>query len=160
VPYGEQNITTALDFEEGFKEVVGYLTEGRSLVFEMDGFALTNPSPNANRTGEVTASRAISDHSSKNQRWVVHYSQGEESGIFTVSSALDGRYIGAGGRLLPSSQQNQAADLKISFLGNGNGYTVQYAGGDSLAIGSDGVMTNEAQKPLSGFKIWSVSYHD
>ncbi|KAL1961732.1 hypothetical protein VTN77DRAFT_1094 [Rasamsonia byssochlamydoides] len=163
VPYGEQNLTESLFFEDGFKEVVGYLTEGRYLVFEMAGFALTNPSANANAMGHVTVSPATPDHSSKNQRWVIHYSQGEESGIFKVSSAPDGRYIGAGGRLLPASQQAQAADLRISFLGNGKGYTVQYADGNSsvIAIG-DGVVTNspQEQRPLTGVKIWSVSYHD
>lgn len=162
VPYGEQNITTALDFEEGFKEVVGYLTEGRYLVFEKDGVALTNPSANANGTGQVTVSRATKDHRSKNQRWVIHYTRGEESGIFKVSSALDGRYIGAEGRLLPSSQQAQAADVRISFLGNGNGYTVQYADTNSsvVDVGNEGVVTNDARNKPTGFKIWSVSYHD
>jgi phospholipase C len=49
IPYGPEN--EALDpsalSENGFKDVRGYLTEGRYLVIEMNSYALTNPSPTA-----------------------------------------------------------------------------------------------------------------
>jgi phospholipase C len=165
VPYGEQTLEEALYFEDGFKEVVGYLTEGRYLTFELFGFALTNPSSNPHGLGLVSASRATSNHESKNQRWVIHYSQGEESGIFQISSALDGRYIGVGGILLPTIQQDLAADFKVTFLGNGQGYTIQYALPDQsthLSIHKNGKFDDKgkAENMKLGFQIFSVTYHD
>jgi phospholipase C len=138
------------------------LTEGRYLTFEMNDFALTNPSANANSSGFVSVSPATSDHKSKNQRWVIHYSQGSESGVFHISSALDGRWIALGGILVPASENSLAADFKISYLGNGKGYTVQYAlpkNRSYLSIGTDGDLKNGTSS-ASGFKVYSVSYHN
>ncbi|KAJ9307133.1 hypothetical protein DTO217A2_3371 [Paecilomyces variotii] len=160
VPYGSQNVSEALFFEDGYKEVVGYLTEGRYLVFEIAGKALTNPS-NGNK---VSASSATSDHASKSQRWVIHYSNGEESGLFKISSALDGRWLGSNGILYPASQSAQASDIRITFLGNGKGYTLEYAGSknEAINISSSGALTvtPSAAGKESGFKIFSVTYHD
>ncbi|OJJ45717.1 hypothetical protein ASPZODRAFT_159969 [Penicilliopsis zonata CBS 506.65] len=161
VPYGEQsNVSEALWFEDGFKECVGYLTEGRHLVFEMSGYALTNTG-NASR---VTASPASSNHGAIQQRWVIHYSSGEESGLFKVSSAIDGKWLGPNGALLPASAAMQAAEVKFTFLGNGKGYSMQYANSTHgwLEIGAWGDLalnTNNGQ-PQTGYKIWSVTYHD
>ncbi|KAL1856193.1 hypothetical protein Plec18170_004062 [Paecilomyces lecythidis] len=160
VPYGSQKVSEALFFEDGYKEVVGYLTEGRYLVFEMAGKALTNPS-NGNK---VSASPATSDHKNKAQRWVIHYSNGEESGLFKISSALDGRWLGRNGILHPANQSAQASDIKITFLGNGKGYALEYADSndESISIGKSGALTvtpGVAGKE-SGFKIFSVTYHD
>jgi phospholipase C len=74
---------------------------------------------------------------------VIHYSGGEESQKFQVSSALDGKWIGPSGSLVAS--RSQAADIKASFLGNGQGYQLQYA--DGSAVGSE-----------QSYKIWSVTY--
>ncbi|CAK44018.1 uncharacterized protein An01g11130 [Aspergillus niger] len=123
VPYGKQNVTESLFFEDGYKEVVGYLTEGRYLVFEKSGYALTN----TGNTTRLSSSAARSDHSDKKQRWVIHYSSGEESQIFKISSALDGKWLGPHGSLLPAGRRGDAAEVKITFLGNGHGYGLQMA---------------------------------
>ncbi|KAF9890279.1 hypothetical protein FE257_006193 [Aspergillus nanangensis] len=138
VPYGQQNETDALFFEEGYKEVIGYLTEGRYLVFEQEDTALTN-------TGQLTKSQATECHSDKRQRWVIHYSEGEESQMFQISSALDGKWIGPDGTLVAS--QSEAVNVMIKFLGNGNGYQLRYTDGSDL--GGDSTQ---------GYKIWSVTY--
>lgn len=158
VPYGKQsNVKNALFFEDGFKEVVGYLTEGRYLVLEKSGSALTN---NARR-GSLSATSARALHDSKSQRWVIHYTADEESEIFTVSSALDGRWLGPSGTLVDRSAN--AAPVRISFLGNGHGYTLQYVStGQYIDIGPQGnfKMQSAQQKLSQGFNVFSVSYHD
>lgn len=158
VPYGDQsNVDNTLYFEEGFKEVVGSLTEGRYLVLEKSGSALTN---NA-RKDLLTATSATALHDSKSQRWVIHYTSNEESGIFTMSSALDGHWLGPAGTLV--AQPANAAQVRISFLGNGHGYTLQYVStGEYIDIGAKGdlKMDSAQQAPSQGFTIFSVSYHN
>ncbi|KAA8651475.1 nonhemolytic phospholipases C family protein [Aspergillus tanneri] len=149
VPYGKQdNVTEALWFEDGYKECVGYLTEGRYLVFEKSGNALTN----AGNATQISSTPAQPDHRDKKQRWVIHYSDDEESQVFHISSALDGKWLGPKGALLAADRGEDAADVKITFLGNGNGYSLQYS--DSTPV--------EGQKfPASdeGYQVWSVTYH-
>ena len=152
VPYGEQqDISEALYFEDGFKEVVGYLTEGRYLVFEAYGKALTNGD------SAVIITEAKPNHNDKSQRWVLHYSGGEESGEFTVSSALDGKWLAAGGKL--QSSEADAAPLKIQFLGNGKGYTIQYAE-DATFVNIGDEHVELADTCQLGFSVFSVTYHD
>ncbi|OJJ34830.1 hypothetical protein ASPWEDRAFT_51087 [Aspergillus wentii DTO 134E9] len=157
VPYGEQETSEALWFEEGYKECVGYLTEGRYLVFERAGRALTN----TGNTTQVTTAAASPDHNAKNQRWVVHYSSGEESQIFKISSALDGRWLGQDGSLLPSTKGKQAAEVKVTFLGNGRGYSLQYVGDSSpILIEQQGDMGLQKEGEEEGYRVWSVSYRN
>ncbi|KAJ5921076.1 hypothetical protein N7466_009402 [Penicillium verhagenii] len=142
VPYGQQsNKTEALWFEDGYKEVVGYLTEGRYLTFESSGKALTN----AGNVSRVSSTKALADHSDKHQRWVIHYTSDEESQVFQISSAVDSKWIGTNGSL--ASGRSNAANIKITFLGNGKGYSLQYEDGTTVAGLENGI------------KIWSVSYH-
>ncbi|KAI2791089.1 hypothetical protein POX_c03944 [Penicillium oxalicum] len=160
VPYGKQeDPTNALWFEEGYKEVVGYLTEGRYLVAEKGGHALTN----SGKRNSITMSPATKNHESKSQRWVIHYTEDQESEVFTISSALDGRWLGPRGTLLPKSQGSKAAPVRITFLGNGLGYALKYANGDqSIDVNHRGqlqIATRDG-KPEAGFKIFSVSYRD
>jgi phospholipase C len=160
VPYGQQqDSTNALWFEDGYKEVVGYLTEGRYLVAEKGGFALTN----SGKRNYVTVSRATKDHESINQRWVIHYTEDEESEIFTISSALDGRWLGPRGALLDKDQASQAEPVRITFLGNGLGYAVQYVNGNNFidvdTLGQLNIATRQSV-PDRGFKLFSVTYHD
>ncbi|CAG8385481.1 unnamed protein product [Penicillium salamii] len=162
VPYGEQDNTTdtnSLWFEEGYKEVIGYLTEGRYLVFEKDGLAITN----TGKTDKLTTSPATSRHNDKPQRWIIHYNENEESQVFTISSALDGRWIGSNGALLPKSQSAGAAQVHISFLGPSQGYTLQFAGPKQyIDIDGQGVLSvrSRGADVASGYKIVSVSYRD
>ncbi|KAJ5759501.1 hypothetical protein N7520_006657 [Penicillium odoratum] len=142
VPYGQQsNKTEALWFEDGYKQVIGYLTEGRYLTFESSGKALTN----AGNASRLSSTAALADHSDKHQRWVIHYTSDEESQIFQISSALDSKWIGTNGSLV--SSRNKAANITITFLGNSKGYSLKYEDGTTV-----GGLEN-------GTKIWSVSYH-
>lgn len=139
-------------FEEGFKEVVGYLTEGRYLVLEKSGSALDSSDKSLKTTSATDA------HESKAQRWIIHYNDDEESGIFTISSALNGKWIGTGGALVSSSK---AAPLRITFLGNGNGYNIQYTQtGQYITTDNFGAFTLSRSAPSEGFKAYSVAYHD
>lgn len=155
VPYGEQNKEDSLWFEDGYKECIGYLTEGRSLVFERNGWALTNPGGNQ---AHVTISRATKDHDDIKHRWVIHYTEDEESQIFKISSSADGRWIGKGGKLLPSGQKDRAAEIKITFHGNGKGYELQFAGSHNFIVDHQSAMKMQGEQ--AGFKVWSVTYHN
>lgn len=155
VPYGEQDNATdtnGLWFEEGYKEVVGYLTEGRYLVFEKDGAALTNPGNGKS----LTFSPATSQHNARSQRWVIHYTQDEESQVFTMSSALDGRWLGANNSMLPENEGANAVQVRFSFNGNGRGHSIQHLNqGQYVDINTHGPMSG-----AGGFKVFSVSYRD
>ncbi|KAJ5488277.1 Phosphoesterase [Penicillium expansum] len=146
VPYGEQSNTTDVNtlwFEEGFKEVVGYLTEGRYLVFEKNGAAITNPA-----TGNRLVSSCTSpEHNNKSQRWVIHYNNDEESHTFTISSALDGRWIGL--------DEFKCSPGAFHLLG-------LWRKGRYIDIDKHGDLNAEGDhaKPTSGYKVFSVSFRD
>lgn len=159
IPYGPEN--EALDpstlSEDGFKQLRGYLTEGRYLVFEMNGFALTNPSLTAT---DFTATKATSGHEDKKQRWVIHQTGGTAvdggagGGTFTISSALDGRYAKSHTSL--GTGVSGAETYTIADLGNGQGYTLVKENGKYLTIDNNGVI-DIIGTPM-GFYIYSVTY--
>lgn len=64
---------------------------------------------------------------------------------------------------MPSNSSAQAAEFGIVFLGNGDGYSLQYNdhddGGKYLSIDAGGKLDVEAGS-AAGFQIYSVSYHD
>lgn len=152
MPYGKQTLEDSLYFEDGYKQVIGSLTEGRYLTFEYNGYALTNPAPTKDK---VTATKTTSKHDSKNQRWVIHGSDG----TFQISSALDGRFIGKNGKLVAASEQaRSAANFEITFEA-GKGYSVQYSGGKYLTIKSNGKVDAEANSAVD-YEVYSVSYHN
>jgi len=66
--------------------VRGALTEGRYLVIESNGYAITNPGIIDN---QLTTSAATSDHSNIHQRWIIHtpHNDGEP---FNITSAVAG----------------------------------------------------------------------
>ncbi|KAF2103100.1 putative non-hemolytic phospholipase C precursor [Rhizodiscina lignyota] len=148
VPYGEANekADVAALVEDGFKKVRGALTEGRYLVFESRGFALTNSG------GKVTSSRATAKHNSIQQRWVLHQQGEGDSDVFTIQSAKDGSYVSKGWKLSKSSKS--AITVTIQDQGNGKGYTLK-TGSQPLSIDSWGRIS--AGKG-SGFSIFSVTY--
>jgi phospholipase C len=158
-PYGpeNENLDPATLVEEGFKSVRGYLTEGRYLVFEMNGYALTNAGPNAT---DIAGTPATADHSSINQRWAMHATGGtaleggEGAGTFFISSAVDGRYIASHTSL--DKAERGAETYTIVDLGNGGGYTLVKENGKYLGIGQDG--TIGIYSTPSGFKVFSVTY--
>ena len=155
VPYGNQTESSALYFEDGYKEVVGYLTEGRYLTFEKDGYALSNDGSSST----VSLTSSTSAHSSIHQRWIISYNSDEESQIYYLTSAYDGRYLGVDGSL--HSSNLAAAEVAITFLGNGSGYTVKYeSGSDYIDIIKGSLTTTATSAPSQGFTIYSVTYSD
>jgi phospholipase C len=160
VPYGPENeaVVPSTLSEEGFKNVRGYLTEGRYLTFEMNGYAITNPSTKAT---DITGTRATADHSDIAQRWVLHALDGtavhggQGAGVFMISSALDGRYLHD--RTSLGTGTSGAENYTIADLGNGDGYTLVTENGKYLTINPTGNIdiTGDRQR---AFQIYSVTY--
>jgi len=149
VPYGNQTEATSLVSEQGFKTVRGDLTEGRSLVFEMNGFALTN----AGNT--LSTSRATSQHDNKFQRWVAHQlTAGTPQ--FTISSALDGTYIASDGKLVAGN--GAAVVLTVTDLGDGKGLAISSNSNGYLSIDNSGKI--KWTKNAVGFSTYSVTYNN
>lgn len=149
VPYGNQTEASSLVSEQGFKRVRGDLTEGRYLVFEMNGFALTN-------TGNaISATRTTSRHDIKSQRWVVHQLV-LGTPQFTISSALNGRYIGCDGKLVVESRT--AAVVTITDLGNGKGLAISDSSNMYLFIDKFGNIGWDEK--TVGFATFSVTYNN
>ncbi|RMD42635.1 hypothetical protein DV735_g2485, partial [Chaetothyriales sp. CBS 134920] len=149
VPYGNQTEETSLVAEKGFKSVRGYLTEGRFLTFEAAGFALANDGGNC-RT--VSTSPATASHSDLAQRWVIHETA-TDSRKYTISSVVDGRYIGEHGTLV---SKDRATVFSISYLGGGRGYTLLAANGKYITIDPRGRVLSTRQ-PGCGLDIFSVN---
>ena len=156
VPYGQQTESNSLISESGFKPVRGSLTEGRYLTFEMNGFALTNPG----RSSAMTATKATASHNTESQLWVIHEVGTDQVFIentFTLSSKLDGTYLGG---VDGTSFENKAAAAviwDIEYLGGGVGYSLQdQKSGLFLSIGPDGhvLLSREVGK---GFSVYSVT---
>lgn len=111
----------------------------------------------------MTTTPATENHTPKSQRWIIHYTEDEESEVFTISSALDGRWLGPRGSLIDSDQSANAEPVRISFLGNGAGYTLQYTGdGQYIDVDRHGGfrLAGAQQGPAEGYKVFSVTYHD
>ena len=135
-PYGEQDEKSALWTEQGFKKLRGNPTEGRYLVFEMNGFALTN------KDGRLASTKATGQHESKAQRFVLHQKEAQ----FTITSAVDGKSV-------------KGFDSKYTIvdLGNGGGYTLQ-SWGEYMSIDQEGSLQGVTE-PV-GFEVFSVTYDD
>ena len=151
VPYGpdNENADVSLLTEEGFKQVRGDLTEGRFLVFESNGKAL------AVVDSKLSAATASAAHNDIAQRWVLHQQGNGDSNIFTISSAVDGRYIAADSTL--TSDESNAAKITISDMGNGKGYYLAFESG-VLGVDSSGAMSSSSSD-YTGFGVFSVTYH-
>jgi phospholipase C len=105
---------------QGFKPMRGALTEGRYLTIEANGFALTNPSTSTN---QLSTTAALADHSDIHQRWVVHQLDvALDVPQFNISSAVDGKYLSQHTSL--STAVAGAEVYTVTFLGNGQGYTL------------------------------------
>jgi len=158
-PFGPENENSDPSklSEEGFKSVRGYLTEGRYLVFEMNGYAVT-AGPNAT---DITGTEATSDHRSKNQRWVIHATGGtgtdggQGSGSFVLSSAADGRFLADHTSL--AKDRSGAETYTIADMGNGKGYSLMKENGKYLSINLNGTI-DIVGSCAKGFQIFSVTY--
>ncbi len=154
-PYNNQTADNTLEFEEGFKPMRGYMTEGRSIVIEANGFALTNPNTTAK---QFTATPATANHESILQRWVVSQIS-RESTFFNISSAVNsstnGHWISQHSSL--SNSVTGAETYNITYVGQEQYYLVK-ENGDYLGIKTDGTLSF-TNKPTA-FNIYAVSYHD
>ena len=149
IPYGSQTEENSLVYEDGYKLMRGYLTEGRWLVFESNGHALSNPSDG---TKQFKSTAATPDHETLAQRWVVH-ALTEEDTLFNISSAVDGTYI---------SQRNSLSDsvtgaevYNVTYIGNSQ-YLLQKENGDYTNINPDGTL-GFVSRPIP-YQVWSVTY--
>lgn len=149
IPYGNQTEEEALFFEDGFKGVRGYLTEGHYLVFEANGYALSNPGSGR----QFTTTKATAAHDDIHQRWVLH-DLAEEGTTFRVTSALDGKYLSQSSSL--SQLESGAEVYNITYLGN-RGYALQEQNGLYLNIQPSGRLALD-KEPV-GYQLYSVTYH-
>ena len=151
VPYTSQIAPDAVSSfsEEGFKEMRGALTEGRYIVFESGGYALTNPGKPAT---DFTATKSTATHSSISQRWVVH-SLAAGGDTFLISSAADGRYIGSHTGLVDSA--HGAETYTVSFAA-GRGYALQKENGRFVTV--DGGGNVQIAGDATYFGAFSVTY--
>ena len=159
-PYGPENANRDMStlVEEGFKQVQGYLTEGRWLVLEQDGYAITNMGDDAS---DIVLTSATSSHESKTQRWVIHERGGApvdgghtSTGTYFLSSAEDGRWLADHTSL--STSMSGAETYSITFLGNGQGYSLMKENGKYLNV-QDGQIYISSD--VSGWHVYSVTYH-
>ncbi|KAE8442943.1 hypothetical protein EG329_002547 [Mollisiaceae sp. DMI_Dod_QoI] len=133
IPYNQVR-SDALTVEQGFKQVRGNLTEGRYLVFERNGFALSNTGQ-----GFISITPATPKHETPMQEWVLQ--QYEAFGTsFKFYSVTDKRYIDT---------------VDIVYLGNSEGYSL-FSDGIYWDIDTNG---NFQLSPTpAGFHVFSVSY--
>jgi phospholipase C len=150
IPYGNQTEENSLIYENGFKGVRGALNEGHYLVFEANGYALSNPSDG---TKQFETTKATAAHDTKAQRWIIH-GIAEEGTAFNITSAVDGTYISQHSSLSVSVTGAEAYD--IIYVGASK-YTLQKENGDYLNIAADGSLSfDETPFPYS---IYSVTYN-
>jgi len=150
IPYGTQTEENSLVYEDGFKGVRGYLTEGHYLVFESNGYALSNPN-NTEKQFEATLTTA--PYNFINQRWVIH-SLAAEGTTFNITSAVDDKYISQHSSL--STSVTGAEIYNITYIGNSQ-YTLQKENGDYLNIQSDGSLSFDSKSVP--YSIYSVTYN-
>jgi phospholipase C len=133
------------------------LTEARHLVLEMNGYALTNPSATAT---DFTATASTSTRSTKTQRWVLNATGGTAtdggagSGTFTISSALDGRYINSHTSL--GKGVLNVETYMIADLGNNQAYTLAKENVKYLTIDISDIADITRDTPV-GFQVFSVT---
>jgi len=127
----------------------GAMTEGRFIVFEMGGYALTNPGKPA---GVFTATKATLSHESIAQRWVVH-NLVDGGNTFTISSARDGRYIGSHTALVNS--ETGAETYTVGFAA-GKGYSLQKENGKYVTVDENGAV--QIGEDVTYFRGYSVTY--
>lgn len=138
--------------EHGFKPIRGRLTEGRYLVLEMNGYALS--APNRSTAGDkVSLSRCTDKHDRPSQRWVVNAVKlgGDD---FTLSSVVGGRYICGDASLC--AEKEEAAVFKISFQPS-EGYSLQLKDkGLYVAATQQGQLSFEEGQEF--WRVYSVNY--
>jgi phospholipase C len=150
IPYGNQTEETSLVYENGFKGVRGALNEGHYLVFESNGYALSNPSDG---TKQFEATTATAAHDAKAQRWVIH-GVAEEGTAFNITSAVDELYISQHSSLSVSVSGAEVYD--VVYIGSSL-YTLQKENGDYLNIAADGSLFFDTK--AVPYSVFSVTYN-
>jgi phospholipase C len=114
-------------------------------------------------TNKKKPTAATATHSDKHQRWVVHATGGTATdggagaGTFTLSSALDGRYVKSHTSL--RTGVSGAETYTIADPGNGQGYTLVKENGKYLTIDKTGVIDIVGTAPV-GFQVYSIIMSD
>jgi phospholipase C len=150
IPYGNQTEANSLVYENGFKGARGAINEGHYLVFEANGYALSNPSDGKKQFG---ATKATAAHDAKAQRWIIH-GVAEEGTAFNITSAVDGLYISQHSSL--SVSVSGAEVYNIVYIGSSQ-YTLQKENGDYLNIAADGTLSFTSH-PVP-YNVYSVTYN-
>ncbi|SCO42877.1 related to non-hemolytic phospholipase C precursor [Fusarium fujikuroi] len=151
VPYtgvGVNNDTASLA-EAGFKPVRGLLTEGRTLVIESSGQAVSATS----YSSKVSLSKASKNHDNIQHGWVLHAVDigGDQ---FTISSANNGQYICKNLKLCKDS--GSATVFVVDFKpSKGHSFKDQKSG-EYLASGRKEKLG--WQKNQTFWKVFSVTY--
>jgi hypothetical protein len=101
------------------------------LTFEASGFALTN---SGGACKQLSATPVTASHSGKAQRWIIHETA-EDSRLYTIKSAVDGRFIGSKLNLV---ENTQAVIYNITYFGGGKGYELLDAEGKYITVDSKG----------------------
>lgn len=136
--------------EQGFKAMRGAMTEGRYIVFERNGWALSN-------TGHasVEATRAGVKHNDVEQRWIVHgLAVGGHN--FALKSAKDGRSLRGDNIGSFCGKDASTAGLYTITFKAGQGYSLRGTDGSYLDIDKNGVVV--ASTTPAFFLAFSVTY--
>lgn len=135
--------------EKGFKPIRGQLTEGRYLVLETNGQALTAQRCSKNTAVKLTP--ATAKHEKPSQRFVVHQVDPYKNDF--LISCIDGRYI-CGSNIL-CDDKSQAITFTVDFTPS-KGYTFHDRSTSGYFGSMGSLLTSTA--PPTYWKIFSVNY--
>lgn len=136
--------------EKGFKPIRGQLTEGRYLVIESNGKAVT--AQRCSKGSLIRATAATEKHERPAHRFVVHQVDMYKNG-FQVT-CIDGRYICKSGKLCDS--KSDALVFDVNFTPS-KGYSFRdQASGKYMALNGDKI-SFDSDKPTD-WKVFSVNY--
>jgi phospholipase C len=148
IPYGTQTLEEALFYEDGFKGVRGALTEGRHLVFEALGYALTSGE------AKLTGTKATAAHETPSQRLVIHINElgGNQ---FKISDDSGDKWLGESADWYDS--EDDGCWCYINYVGNG-AYNIQQVDGGKYVNLKGAGHISIAHDPVN-YSLYSVSYH-
>ena len=135
------------------QSVRGALTEGRFLVFESNGHALSFDAEQK----ALSVAPTVGSHDSPSQRFILHATAPPPATTFTIQPAdtPSTGFISSNHQLTTS--MNDAAVFNITDLGFGRGYTVQQVSSNgnfvSFSEGNAAVQLGEQQQTFSVFSV-------
>jgi len=153
VPYTGEGAIEDMEtvVNDGFKSIRGKLTEGRYLVFELLGAALTAQKCGSNKRVNLTP--ATAKHEKKSQRFIVHADDlgGED---FTITSVASGDYICSDGKLC--SSKDDAVTFTITFAPS-KGYSLMVKETGKF-LGANSNKSTTFESGLLHWQVYSVNY--